>query len=208
MVLKGNQPSLLREAEHATTWPARRTGEANRTRVRHGRLERRTLVAASAQDLGWPFARQVLRLHRRFVSKRTSEVLSDETVYAVTSLRREHASPGQLLELWQAHWRVESLHWVRDVVFGEDRSTTRTAHAPQALAAFRNLAISFIHRWRGPPGHRRAGVLRRPSSGPVPPPRPLGHAILNQPFSAVRPETQRLRPATHLLTNMANICRR
>jgi hypothetical protein len=33
---------------------------------------------------------------------------------------------------------------------GEDRSTTRTGHAHQALAAFRNLAISLIHRWHGP----------------------------------------------------------
>jgi hypothetical protein len=31
------------------------------------------------------------------------------------------------------------------VVFGEDRSTTRTRHAHQALAAFRNLAMSLIH---------------------------------------------------------------
>ena len=150
LVLKGNQPTLLREAQHATSWPARYLGRAHAVHLAHGRLEDRTLVAASAQDLGWPHARQVLRLHRRFTSKRTGAVLHEETVYdAVTSLRREQASPQQLLQLWQAHWRIESLHWLRDVVFGEDRATTHTGHAPQALAALRNLAISFIHRWRG-----------------------------------------------------------
>jgi predicted transposase YbfD/YdcC len=66
--------------------------------------------------------------------------------YAVTSLAPEQASPAQLLRLWQRHWHIENqLHWVRDVVFGEDHSMTRTGHAPQAFAAFRNLAISLLH---------------------------------------------------------------
>jgi hypothetical protein len=65
LVLKGNQPTLLREAQHATSWPARYLGRAHAVHLAHGRLEGRTLVAASAQDLGWPHARQVLRLHRR-----------------------------------------------------------------------------------------------------------------------------------------------
>src|SRR5438105_297454 len=37
-------------------------------------------------------------------------------------------------------------HYVRDVTFGEDRSRLRTGHAPQILAALRNLAITLIHR--------------------------------------------------------------
>jgi hypothetical protein len=36
------------------------------------------------------------------------------------------------------------------VVFGDDGPTTRTGHTPQALAAFRNLAISAIRSRRGP----------------------------------------------------------
>jgi len=53
------------------------------------------------------------------------------------------------LRLWQSHWRIERLFWLRDAVFREDHSTTRTAHARQAFAAFRNVAISLIHLWRG-----------------------------------------------------------
>ena len=55
------------------------------------------------------------------------------------------------MQLWQEHWHIENqVHWVRDVVFGEDRSTTRTGHAPQAFAAFRNLVLSLLRLWRGP----------------------------------------------------------
>lgn len=79
------------------------------------------------------------------------EIQTEETRHAVTSLRPEQASPRGLLRLWQAHWTIEtSVRWVRDVVFGEDRATTRTAHAPQAFAALRNLAVSLLHRWHGP----------------------------------------------------------
>ena len=39
-----------------------------------------------------------------------------------------------------------SLHYVRDVTFAEDRSRLRTGHAPQLLAACRNLVITLIHR--------------------------------------------------------------
>jgi predicted transposase YbfD/YdcC len=150
MVVKGNQPTLLADSRSATAWPARQLGTAHRVRLAHGRIEARTLVAAAARDIAWPHARQVLRLHRRFVHKTTGRVLSDETLYAVTSLTPEQASPAALLRLWQAHWTIENrLHWVRDVVFGEDLATIRTAHAPQAFAAFRNLAISLLHLWRG-----------------------------------------------------------
>lgn len=76
-------------------------------------------------------------------------MVSNQTVFAVTSLRPDQASPAELLRLWQSHWRIESVHWLRDAVFREDHATTRTAHAHQAFAAFRNLAISLIHLWRG-----------------------------------------------------------
>jgi predicted transposase YbfD/YdcC len=150
MVVKGNQPTLLADTRTATAWPARQRGTAHTVRLAHGRIEERTLVAADARDIAWPHARQVLRLHRRFVHKATGRVLSDETLYAVTSLTPAQASPAALLHLWQAHWTIENrLHWVRDVVFGEDQATIHTAHAAQALAALRNLAISLLHHSRG-----------------------------------------------------------
>jgi len=37
-------------------------------------------------------------------------------------------------------------HYVRDVSFGEDRSRIRSGHAPQVMAALRNLALTIIHR--------------------------------------------------------------
>ena len=45
----------------------------------------------------------------------------------------------------RAHWGVENrLHWVLDVVFGEDQSRARTGHAAENLAQTRRLAINLL----------------------------------------------------------------
>ena len=156
MVVKANQPTLQRACRAATTSPlvrpCRQYGQTRTTRLAHGRIEERTLWAAAAPaDLGFPGVRQVLRLDRRFRDKRTGAVLTGETIYALTALPPEQASPRQLLDLWRRHWWIENReHWVRDVVFGEDACTTRTGTAPEALAAFRNLAIALLHHWKRP----------------------------------------------------------
>jgi hypothetical protein len=63
-------------------------------------LEEWTLRAAAAPaDLGLAFARQLLCRYRRRIVARTGVVLSDETVYALTSLTPEQAHPADLLRL-------------------------------------------------------------------------------------------------------------
>jgi hypothetical protein len=47
-----------------------------------------------------------------------------ETSYAATSLSRDRATAPQLLRAWRGRWQVEALHWVRDVTFGEDLSSS------------------------------------------------------------------------------------
>jgi hypothetical protein len=45
----------------------------------------------------------------------------------------------------QGHWAIETkLHWVRDVVYAEDRSTGCTGNAPRVMATLRSTAISLL----------------------------------------------------------------
>ena len=61
------------------------------------------------------------------------------------SLTAEQASPQHLHRLINGHWSIEnSLHWVRDVTYDEDRSQVRTGSSPRVLATLPNLAISAI----------------------------------------------------------------
>jgi predicted transposase YbfD/YdcC len=47
----------------------------------------------------------------------------------------------------RGHWSVENqLHWVLDVVFGEDQSRARTGNAAENLAATRRMAVNLLRR--------------------------------------------------------------
>ncbi len=71
--------------------------------------------------------------------------LQQYTAYLVTSLSPERADAKYLLESIRGHWSIEnSLHWVRDVTFDEDRSQIRTGFVPRVFATMRNLAISLL----------------------------------------------------------------
>jgi predicted transposase YbfD/YdcC len=81
---------------------------------------------------------QVFRIVRR-------RDASEETAYGITSLSVGVASAERLLEISRRHWSIEnSLHYVRDVTFLEDRCRTRSRNKAQILAAFRNYAITLI----------------------------------------------------------------
>ncbi|MFC9952806.1 transposase [Streptomyces prasinus] len=88
-------------------------------------------------------ARQAVQLKRRRVDRKTGKA-GTKTVYAVTNLTAEEATPAELARLIRSHWRIESLHHVRDVTFTEDASQLRTGSAPRAAAAWRNLAIGAL----------------------------------------------------------------
>lgn len=62
----------------------------------------------------------------------------------MTGAPRRQANAQRLLEWSRGHWGIESHHWIRDVVWGEDGCRVQTGNAPQVLAAIRNAAINFL----------------------------------------------------------------
>jgi predicted transposase YbfD/YdcC len=145
LIIKGNQP-IARTAAAAllsgpdTDW----TTTAVEDDRGHGRVERRTIRVAPADESLFPGAVQAFRL-RRDTGGLDGVWTRKEIVYGITSLPPDLADPAQLNHYERRHWVVEDrLHWVRDVTFHEDASQMRTGTAPRALAALRNLAISVI----------------------------------------------------------------
>lgn len=46
----------------------------------------------------------------------------------------------------RTHWGVESMHYVKDVTFGEDASLIRTKNAPTNFSIIRNIAMNVLRR--------------------------------------------------------------
>jgi len=94
--------------------------------------------------LDFPYAAQVFS-HRREATEMVSQKYRSETVYGLSSLPAQSATPARLLALSRGHWTIENrLHWVRDVTFDEDRSRVRKGAGAQVMASIRNLAISLL----------------------------------------------------------------
>jgi len=93
--------------------------------------------------LDFPYAAQVFTI-RREVTEMVSQKYRRETVYGLSSLPAERATPARLLALSRGHWTIENrLHWVRDVTFDEDRSRVRTGAGARYIApALRRCARS------------------------------------------------------------------
>ena len=75
----------------------------------------------------------------------TGAAISKEAVHAVTSLHAGHAGPADLAAIAKGQWGTESVHWIRDTAWSEDANTGYAGDGSQAMATFRNLAISLLH---------------------------------------------------------------
>jgi predicted transposase YbfD/YdcC len=141
-IVKRNHPRLFQQIRKL---PWGQVPLADRTGARgHGRAEiRRLKTATIVCGLRFPHAVQALQITRRRRTLKTGKV-QVSTVYAITDLTAEQASPARLAELARAHWAaIEALHHVRDVTFAEDRSQIRADQAPRVMAWLRNLAIGL-----------------------------------------------------------------
>lgn len=154
--VKGNQPQLLQDLEDwfddrvaplpGQGCPPKDFRSATVTSKGHGRLEVRTLTTSSQLNdfLDWPFLQQVFKLERTIIISKTKKT-RQETIYGVTSLSAEQASPFQLLHMLRSYWRIEnSLHYPRDVTLHEDHTRFKKHTAAHNMTIINNLILSLI----------------------------------------------------------------
>ena len=103
-----------------------------------------TPPASAAEFANLPGRRQAFRITRERTVRRTGKQTT-ETTYGLTALTPARAGPADILALNRGHWEIENrLHYVRDVIFDEDRSRVRTGQLPRHLACRSNAAIAIV----------------------------------------------------------------
>jgi hypothetical protein len=131
-VIKGNEPTL--QSDLATYFADPHTAfQQTETLDRHrGRIERR-VIQVSQELCGylqtdWPGVTHVAQLTRTRTQKDKTTI---EVAYLIAILPSGSDAPQSLLALCRGHWGIEnSLHYVRDVTFVEDRSRIRDFPCP------------------------------------------------------------------------------
>jgi len=111
----------------------------------HGRITTRTIqVLPAPEDLPFPHVSQVF-LIERYVTGLRGQPISAVAALGVASPKPEQADAAGLAGYVREQWSIESLHWLRDTLYQEDKSTVRTRSGPRIMAALRNLAIGALH---------------------------------------------------------------
>ena len=150
LALKGNQGTAFTEIksflDEAIQRQERHLVSLQTTDKGHGRLEVRRYwqtekVEWFADHKDWEGLRSVGVVEAR---REIKGKVSVERRYYLSSLRTDVERFARAV---RGHWSVENqLHWVLDMVFGEDQSRARTGNAAENLAATRRLAINLLRR--------------------------------------------------------------
>ncbi len=172
LALKDNHPTLRTEVEGV--FAAAEAGEMVTKKVKsvsvaskgHGRREVRRVsvcqdVAALSAGAEWRKLKSVVKVERQ---RTVGDTTSSETAYYLSSLR---LGPKAMEKAIRSHWSIEnSLHWVLDVVFGEDACRVRSVGGATNLAALRKLALVLLNLEKSKPGMSIARKRKR--AGRVP----------------------------------------
>jgi len=143
--VKANQKNLLSEIQFHFQNEVREPDFVDTGNGEHGRIEIRKIWSTSQlnQYLNFPFVKQVFKIDRKSICKKTG-VVSQETVYGITSKTTEQATPKQVLTDNRGHWCIESFHYIIDWNFDEDRSQIRTGSGPENITRLRRFAIGLL----------------------------------------------------------------
>lgn len=150
LMVKKNQPKLLEAVECAfeeSNLKAAKSRTRTTTEKSRGRLERREYTIMKAPTSMKPLMSKWTGLQSIGRVIRTVErdgKVTRETSYYICSIA---AVVSVFMTSIRSHWGIEnSLHWVMDVVFHEDRSRVRKNHAAENLSFLRRFVISLLRR--------------------------------------------------------------
>jgi len=112
----------------------------------HGRLETRRYW--QTEKIDWYADRgQWEGLRSVGMVESVREINGQRTVERRYYLSSLPADIQRFAKAVRGHWAIENqLHWVLDVVFGEDQSRARTQQAAENLAAMRRLAVNLLRK--------------------------------------------------------------
>ena len=110
----------------------------------HGRIETRRYFSCS--DIGWLQGKEnwagiksitMVQRQREIDNKQ-----STETSYYISSIENDARKIAMAI---RAHWHIEnSLHWVLDVTFNEDKCRVRKDHGPENAAILRHIVLNLL----------------------------------------------------------------
>lgn len=147
---KGNQPGLQQDI--ALLFENRGSADfVEFSPPDHGRIETRSIWCSKALNdyIDFPHVGQVFLIERESVDKKTGEY-SLEIALGITSRTPQEASPQRVLTVNREHWSIESVHYIIDLNYDEDRSRICTGFGPENITRLRRFAVGILKSFQKP----------------------------------------------------------
>ena len=147
---KGNQPALERDI--ALLFETRGAPDfVEVTPPDHGRIETRRIWCSAALNayISFPHVGQVFLIERESIQKKNGEK-TREIALGLTSRTPQEASPQRLLAVNRGHWSIESIHYIIDWNYDEDRGRIRTGFGPENISRLRRFAVGILKSFQKP----------------------------------------------------------
>ena len=140
-VVKENQPTLHDEIE--MFFQNEESESHSRTEKNGGRIEKRTAYVSTDIDWltgkkDWKNLTTIGAIHTEFIK---GENRSSEWHYYISSRK---LNPQELLKHARLEWAVESMHWLLDVHFSEDKTKVWDMNVQQNLNIMRKIASAIF----------------------------------------------------------------
>lgn len=157
LALKGNRGTMFHSVKryvkkHDELGYSGHAAQVYETReLSHGREEMRRVrvvddVAWIERLYPWPGLKSVVVVQ----SERRARAAAASEIQTRLYLSSAVLSPQRAAALVRGHWGIENrLHWVMDMVFGDDQCRVRTGHAAQNFVAVKHVAANLARRNKG-----------------------------------------------------------
>ena len=152
LALKASHPLMLAEVEAYFAAPPEALESHVTTDADHGRIETRHHRVSHEVDWifsdhrykGEPAMPGLVSLGSVTATREVHGKFSTATRYYLSSAC---LTPEAFAKAVRAHWAIEnSLHWVLEVTFDEDRARNRKDNGPENLATLRKLTLNLLRK--------------------------------------------------------------
>ena len=142
--VKLNQPKLYKQILKTTSDKSKISSISEISEKSRGRLEtRRVSISNDLSGISkeWIGLKTIIRVER---TVKTKDTTTNETAFYIGSINAD--AHGFNVGI-RKHWSIEnSLHYVKDVSFGEDKSKITSNFAPENFSLIRNIVINIFRK--------------------------------------------------------------
>ena len=156
--VKGNQQNFYEDIKlycddmigGGLPYKTAQTSEKNRDRYEVRECFLATNIDWLLQKDQWAGLSSIFAIRR---STDKDGVKSEETSYYISSLMD---TPERFLEIVREHWRIESLHWQLDMVFGEDECRILSENGQKTMNMFRKISLAVHKGYKERTEHKKS----------------------------------------------------